>query len=619
MASCLACRSENAASATTCAHCGSPMPLAAGTVIAARYEISGVIGSGGMGVVYQARDRALDERVALKVLRSDLAGRHDLARRFLSEIKLARRVGHRNVCRVFEYGEDGRIRYIAMEFVDGVTLRQMIRRQGRLSLTEGFEAAIQVASGLEAIHEHGVVHRDLKSANIMRDARGVFKIMDFGVAKEWSLESVDATATGVVIGSIEYMSPEQATGVKVDARSDVYSLGIVIYETFTGSVPFKIETPIAAIMKHIHEQPPLDGVEGLPPVLVPVLRRALAKTPGDRYATAGEMLAALGEARSKSALSPRQVLAARGGTTLTRTATRTIAATQADAMHAPQTTRSPDETQAGEPSQATTVKPPDTVQVTIALGKKHILVAMIALIGIAVGVGFAVRLLLPPKRSAATAPAPSTPFPSNAATLPGVPRPSPVVTSTPAVIVHRPATQTPRIAPPPIPSPTGVSAAQLSPLDRPAEKPKETVSFVQSETFFTPPASSGAPPGMGALPPGVTVKPAAAPAPQARLVIEIDPPQLRPGDAYVIRYIVFNQSQSALSLTAASVRNDLGQRASTGGKIDLAAKLALPRKRTLLLETRDTWAYDRGTPWSTTLTLMLDDGSVYSSRLEARR
>jgi serine/threonine protein kinase len=295
--SCPSCQAANDDDADSCFTCGKPLQATVrlGSVVAGRYEILAQLGKGGMGVVYRAHDKLLDETVAIKVLRPDVARDPEIARRFQSEIKLARRVSHRNVCRIHEYGEDaGGLRYISMEMMEGVDLRQVLRRQGGLPTEEALRTALQVAEGLAAIHEMGVIHRDLKTPNIMRDAKGTVRLMDFGIAKEWGA-STSATATGLVMGTPEYMSPEQARGEKIDFRSDIYALGIILYELFTGHVPFRAETPLATILKHLQEPPPLDGPSAavLPEPVKAILRRALAKQADQRYATAQDMVDAL--------------------------------------------------------------------------------------------------------------------------------------------------------------------------------------------------------------------------------------------------------------------------------------------------------------------------------------
>jgi eukaryotic-like serine/threonine-protein kinase len=295
---CPLCRSENPEGAEACFKCGRALfVLVQGSVLAGRYEIRKPLGHGGMGRVYQAHDRTLDDRVAVKVLRPELTRDRELAARFRSEIKLARRVSHRNVCRIHEYGEDGRLRFISMEFIEGVNLREYLRGRA-VGTEEAFEISLQMARGLEAVHELGIVHRDFKAANIMIDARGVVKLMDFGIAKQLGAGE-GITTTGHVMGTPEYMSPEQARGGRVDLRSDVYALGCVVYEVFTGTGLFQGDSAAATLYKHLHEAPPLE-TPGLPGPLMAPLGRALAKLPAERFASVTEFLAALDAARRAS-------------------------------------------------------------------------------------------------------------------------------------------------------------------------------------------------------------------------------------------------------------------------------------------------------------------------------
>jgi len=286
---CPFCETDNP-TGDNCVACGHPLGDTAiirrGSLIAARYEITGMLGRGGMGVVYKAFDHTLEDPVAVKALRPDVAGDSDLVRRFRQEIRLARRVRHRNVCAIHEYAEDGALRCLAMELVEGMNLKQIINQRGRFGTEEAFALSIQAADGLEAIHEAGIIHRDLKTANLMRDPQGLLRLMDFGIAKEWRK---DVTATAQVLGTPEYVSPEQARGDRVDFRSDIYALGIVMFEIFTGQVPFRGETALGTIMMHVHDSPPLDTVLGFPESMLPVLRRALAKDPALRHQRAAEL------------------------------------------------------------------------------------------------------------------------------------------------------------------------------------------------------------------------------------------------------------------------------------------------------------------------------------------
>jgi serine/threonine-protein kinase len=223
--------------------------------------------------------------------------------RFRSEIRLARRVRHRNVCPVYGDGEDRGLLYICMELVEGENLAGAARQGGGLPPAEAWSAALQVAEGLRAIHEVGIVHRDLKTANLMRDRRGVVRVMDFGIAKlhEAATGGATVTATGTLMGTPEYMSPEQLRGNEVDFRSDLYSFAVVIYELFTGALPFRGDTPVATIVRQLHDPPNLD-LPRLPAALRPVLARALAKNPEDRHATAEDMRRALVAAGEESGL-----------------------------------------------------------------------------------------------------------------------------------------------------------------------------------------------------------------------------------------------------------------------------------------------------------------------------
>jgi serine/threonine protein kinase/tetratricopeptide (TPR) repeat protein len=271
-----------------------------GRVVASRYEILECLGTGGMGAVYRVRDRVLQEDVALKVLRPELIGDEAMGQRFLAEIRLARRVTHPSVCRIHEYGEDGELRFISMELVHGVDLRRLVAATRGLPAREALDLAIQAAEGLAAIHDVGIVHRDLKTPNLMRDRSGRVKVMDFGIAKQArGLAGASLTATGMILGTPEYMSPEQAGAGTVDERSDVYALGVVLFEMLTGHVPFHGETPMATALKQIQEAPPLEGpgAEGIAGDLLPLLRRALAKDPAARFQTAREMAAAMTAAR----------------------------------------------------------------------------------------------------------------------------------------------------------------------------------------------------------------------------------------------------------------------------------------------------------------------------------
>ncbi len=301
---CPHCQAENPVGESVCFECGRALAaITKGSLLAERFQVLEVLGRGGMGVVYKAHDQLLDELVAIKVLKPELLAEPEAARRFRNEIKLARRVSHPNVCRIHEYGRHGDLNYISMAFVDGQDLRQRLAAfPAGLPAEEAFDVAAQAARGLQAIHDAGVIHRDFKTPNIMREPDGSMRLMDFGIAKESAAAAGQGlTGTGMVVGTPEFMSPEQCRGQQLDARSDIYSLGVVIFELFTGRVPFKGDSLMATVLKHLEEPPPLEGpgAENLPAALVPVLRKALAKAPEQRYSRAIEVALALEQARSR--------------------------------------------------------------------------------------------------------------------------------------------------------------------------------------------------------------------------------------------------------------------------------------------------------------------------------
>jgi serine/threonine-protein kinase len=287
----------------------SPAPggvLGRGQVFADRYEILGTLGKGGMGVVYRARDRQLDEVVALKLLRAEaLAGDPTLLDRFKQEIKLARRITHRNVLRTHDFGETAGVPYISMEYLEGVTLKELVRNRGALPLGVGLSVAKQMCHGLGAAHEGGVVHRDIKPQNMLiLPETGELKIMDFGIARVSSIEAGDAglTIAGTVMGTPDYMPPEQAQGRPADFRSDLYSLAVVFFEIFTGKLPFRADTSMAVVAAHLQLQPPRPRSfdPGLPPELEAAILKGLQKDPARRFQSADEVLEALSAVSSKA-------------------------------------------------------------------------------------------------------------------------------------------------------------------------------------------------------------------------------------------------------------------------------------------------------------------------------
>lgn len=269
---------------------GAAFLLPVGSVLGSRYEILQLLGEGGMGAVYKARDTELDREIALKVIRPELASNPEILQRFKQELILARQVTDRNIIRIFDLGEADGIRFITMEYVEGTSLQQMLRERGKISVQESAEIITQTLKGLRAAHREGVIHRDLKPGNIMRDQQGRILVMDFGLAR--SIESDGMTKTGAVLGTMEYMSPEQAMGSELDQRSDLFTVGLILFELLTGKMPFKAETAIASLLKRVQERAvsvaSMDNA--IPAPLADVVAKCLERDPNARYQNAQEMI-----------------------------------------------------------------------------------------------------------------------------------------------------------------------------------------------------------------------------------------------------------------------------------------------------------------------------------------
>src|SRR5215217_8585115 len=256
-----------------------------------RYRVVRKLGSGGMADVYLAEDEELGRRVAIKILNERHANDEQFVERFRREAKNAAGLSHPNIVSIYDRGEAEGTYYIAMEYLDGRSLKELILSRGPAPPRIAIEYVRQILAALRFAHRHGVVHRDIKPHNIMVDAEGRLTVTDFGIARAEQAGSSQMTEAGSIIGTAQYLSPEQARGAPVDQTSDLYSVGIVLYELLTGTVPFNGDTPVEIAMKHLSQtpQPPSAKRHDVPPDLDKVVLRALAKDPADRYRSAEEM------------------------------------------------------------------------------------------------------------------------------------------------------------------------------------------------------------------------------------------------------------------------------------------------------------------------------------------
>src|SRR5579859_4241769 len=319
---CPKCATENGIHASRCGKCDTPLPgtdspetlndstkawsaavtpqtagkmagsrgdIETGTVLANRYEILALLGQGGMGAVYKAHDKELERTVALKLIRADLASNPEILRRFKQELILARQVTHKNVIRIFDLGQSEGIKFISMDFVEGQDLRVLLLERGKFPAEQAARLMLQICRALEAAHAEGVIHRDLKPQNIMVTPDGRVYVMDFGIARSAYLPGM--TQTGALIGTPEYMSPEQARGEKLTERSDLFSLGVIFYELLTAKSPYPSDAALGTLWKRLQEKPksPTEVDASVPKALSDMVMSALEIEPEKRMASAREM------------------------------------------------------------------------------------------------------------------------------------------------------------------------------------------------------------------------------------------------------------------------------------------------------------------------------------------
>jgi predicted Ser/Thr protein kinase len=275
-------------------------PPQPGDLIADRYELEELVGTGGMSSVFRAHDRQLDRRVAIKVLHEHYAQDPEYLERFRREARAVARMSHPNIVTVIDRGDDGGRQYIVFEYVDGENLKELVLRSGRLPVRQALELALAVADGLSFAHQHGLVHRDVKPQNVLLSSEGEVKVTDFGIARSLHMEH-GVTQTGTVLGTGEYLAPEQASGKPVSPATDVYSLGVVLWELLAGDVPFVGDNFVAVALRHVNEPPPYlrERRPDVTPRLDAAVQRALAKDPARRFpsmtAFAKELRACLAE------------------------------------------------------------------------------------------------------------------------------------------------------------------------------------------------------------------------------------------------------------------------------------------------------------------------------------
>jgi serine/threonine-protein kinase len=268
-----------------------------GMVFAERYRLIDFIGQGGMSLVYRAVDVRTGHSVAIKILKSEYNGDKEFLERFQREAQAASLMSHHNIVNLLDVGVEGDYRYLVAEYVSGSTLKEIIQQKGHINTTTAIQITVRILSALQHAHDNGIIHRDIKPQNVLVNADGHVKVADFGIARMTNAFTISKGDT--VVGSVHYSSPEQASGSVVEASSDIYSTGVVLYEMLTGRVPFVGDTPVSVAMQHINSQPPpiAELNPEVPPAGIAVVMKALEKSPKKRYQSAREMADALLKAK----------------------------------------------------------------------------------------------------------------------------------------------------------------------------------------------------------------------------------------------------------------------------------------------------------------------------------
>lgn len=414
-------------------------------VLGGRFELKRQIGAGGMARVFLAHDRLLAREVAVKILRPDAAADPAFAERFKREARAAAALNHPNVVSIYDWGTQNGVDYLVMEYVPGENLREVLLERGRLPEIEVLEIGAQVAAALEAAHRRGFIHRDVKPHNVLLDPDGRAKVTDFGIVRATGVTQL--TSANAVCGTVQYLSPEQAMGKSMDQRSDLYSLGVVLYQLLTGEVPFHGDSPVVVALQHVHEAPlaPRRAEPAISPATEAVVLKALAKNPTDRYQTAQEMGLALQHARRLLVEAPPPGIPSPAASAMPTEQVRTPAA-----FSAPQeTVRKP--VVRPEPRRSTTDRRPWPLLMGLP----------VLLLAIAAGALFALRAGGSPSGGHRSALAPSTPRTvshikhktRSAPATPATALPQPTATPQPAVAVPT------ATAPAPSPTPTIAPAA----------------------------------------------------------------------------------------------------------------------------------------------------------------